>query len=119
MKHNIRIMNEGHVKLLNRNLPLVLLFVGGLMCYCVSLGILSYQISLRSFCVPCCDIRYDFRMQTMFDSSLSQVVCRRIHVLITLFVFVCVKWCLTYFVICFLVGLSSSRVSCAQCCQFL
>ena len=30
------------------------------------------------------------RIQTMFDSSFSSVVCRRPHVLFTLFVFVCV-----------------------------
>ncbi len=32
---------------------------------------------------------------TMFGSSLPPVVCRRDHVLLTLFVFVCVKLCPT------------------------
>jgi hypothetical protein len=29
----------------------------------------------------CCDVRYDFRIKTIFDLSLSPVVCRRDHVL--------------------------------------
>jgi hypothetical protein len=37
----------------------------------------------------------------MFDSSLPPVVCRRIHVLFMLFVFVCAKLCPTYIVLCF------------------
>ena len=40
--------------------------------------------------VPCCDVRYDFRIKTMFGLSLSPVICGRAHVLFTLFVFVCV-----------------------------
>jgi hypothetical protein len=42
-----------------------------------------------TFWFPCCDVRYDFRIQTMFGSSVPPVVCRRAHVLFTLFVFVC------------------------------
>jgi hypothetical protein len=38
--------------------------------------------------VPCCDVRYDFGIKTMLGSSLSLIVCRRVHVLFTLFVFV-------------------------------
>jgi hypothetical protein len=41
-----------------------------------------------TFRVPCCDVRYDFHIKTMFRSSLT-VVCRRVRVLLTLFVFVC------------------------------
>ena len=33
--------------------------------------------------VPCCDVRCDFRIQTMFGSSLSPVGCRRAHVIFT------------------------------------
>jgi hypothetical protein len=36
-----------------------------------------------TFCVSCCD----FRIQTMVGSSLPPVVCKRAHVLLTLFVF--------------------------------
>ena len=55
---------------------------------------------LFTFWVPCCDVRYDFRIKTMFGSSLTAVICRRVHVLFTLFVFVCVQWCLTHIVLC-------------------
>ena len=36
----------------------------------------------------CCDVHYDFHIKTMFRSSLT-AVCRRVRVLLTLFVFVC------------------------------
>jgi hypothetical protein len=39
--------------------------------------------------VPCCDVLYDFRINTMFGSSLPPVVYMRARVLLTLFVFVC------------------------------
>ena len=32
---------------------------------------------------------------------MLNIVCRRVHVLFTLFVFVCVLWCSTYIVFCF------------------
>jgi hypothetical protein len=38
------------------------------------------------------DVRYDFRMKTMFGSFLPPVVCMRAHVLFALFVFACVLW---------------------------
>ena len=40
------------------------------------------------FWVPYCDVYYDFRIKTMLDSYLPPVVCKREHVLFTLFVFV-------------------------------
>ena len=46
--------------------------------------VLSYVLM---FWVPCCDVRYDFYIKTMFCSSLPQVVCGRPHVL---FKFACV-----------------------------
>ena len=45
------------------------------------------------FCLFCCFLFY-------FGTLLS-VVCKRVHVLYTLFVFVCLKWCPTYIVLCF------------------
>ena len=33
--------------------------------------------------VLCCDVTYDFPINTMFSSSLPPVVCRRVHVLFT------------------------------------
>ena len=54
--------------------------------------VLSYCVSLRS------EFRYDFRIKTIQGSSLPPVVvCRRVHVLFTLFVFVYV-W---HIVLCF------------------
>jgi len=61
---------------------------------------------------PYCDVRYDFRIWTMFDSSLPPVVWLRAHVLFTLFVFVCVLHCVFAL-------FSSSCVLFTQCCQFL
>ena len=40
-----------------------------------------------TFWVPCFDIRYDFRIKTMFGSFLPPVVCKRTHVLFTLFAY--------------------------------
>ena len=36
----------------------------------------------------------------MFGSPLPPVVCKRTHVLFTLFVFVCVQWCPAHIVLC-------------------
>ena len=64
-----------------------------------------------TFWVPCYDVRYDFRIKMMFSSCIPPVICKRAHVLLTLFVFVCVKWCPTklccalvlfFFVLCIL-----------------
>jgi hypothetical protein len=40
-------------------------------------------------------------VKTMFGSCLPLVVCRRAHVLFTLFVLVCVQWCPTHIMLCF------------------
>ena len=40
-----------------------------------------------AFLVLCCDVRYSFRIKTMFGSSLPPVVCRCAHVLFTLCLF--------------------------------
>ena len=50
------------------------------------------------FWVPCCDVRYNFHIKTMFGSSLPPVVCSKAHVL---FVFVYIYWCPTQVVLCF------------------
>ena len=68
----------------------------------------------------CCDVRYDFHMKTMFGLSLPSVVCRRAHVLFTLFVFVRVKWCHTHIVLCYCFAFlrlfaSFSRLSIFDC----
>jgi len=62
---------------------------------------LCCSIMCRYVLSSCCDVQYDFRIKTMFGSSLPPVVCRRAHVLFTLFVFVCLEWCPIHFVLCF------------------
>ena len=59
----------------------------------------------------CCELRYDFSIETMFCSSLPPVVCRMAHTLFTLFVFVVSN---TYCVVFLLVF-----VLCTLYCQFL
>ena len=59
-----------------------------------------FLVCIFTFRFPCCDVRYNFRIKTMFGSSLPPVVCRRADVLFTLFVFVCVSWCLTHIELC-------------------
>jgi hypothetical protein len=75
--------------------PVVCRMAHVLLCFCVCLrivmsNILPYQSYVFTFWVPCCDVCYDIRITTMFSSSLPPVVCRTAHVLIALFVFVCV-----------------------------
>ena len=71
--------------------------------YCVVF--LFCRFSAFTFWVPCCDVRYDFRIKAMFGSSLSPFVCKRAHILFTLFVFACVKWWPTHIVLCLIVCL--------------
>ena len=47
-------------------------------------------LCVLTFWGPCCNVRYDLRMKTMFGSSLPPVGCRKVHVLFTLFV-VCLR----------------------------
>ena len=61
-----------------------------------------------TFWVPLCDVRYDFCIKTMFGLSLP-VVCRRVHVLFTLYCLLahsgvqhilCCVFVLFFFVLC-------------------
>ena len=112
--------------------------------FCPSFKFFSVVLlCILTFWVPCCDVRYDFRIKRSsvnlylqlfvggLMSYLPPVVCGRAHVLFTS----SCLWegsCLIY-VICdclrivvsntycgvFLFCLSSSCVLCTQCCQFL
>jgi hypothetical protein len=60
---------------------------------CVSSDCLSSRkkgksdlVCVLTFWVPCCDVRYDFRIKSMLGSSLPPVVYRVVLVLFTLFV---------------------------------
>jgi hypothetical protein len=55
-----------------------------------------------TFCVRCCNVRYDFRLKRCST-----------RILFTLYVFACVYWCPTYIVLCF------CFVCLSLCCQFL
>jgi hypothetical protein len=43
-----------------------------LLVFCV------FLLCVSTFCVPCCDVRYDSRMGMMFGSSLPPVICKKI-----------------------------------------
>ena len=61
---------------------------------------LSYRSHLKNnYSVLWCPLRCPNK--TMLGSFLPPVVCRRAHVLFTLFVFVYIQWCLTHIVLCF------------------
>jgi hypothetical protein len=51
-----------------------------------------------------------FAIYRLNQRQIYPVVCRRVHVLFTLFVFVCVQWSPTHIVLCFLSCLSSPFV---------
>jgi hypothetical protein len=70
-------------------------------------------LCIFTFLVPCCDVRYDFCIKTMFGSSLPPVVLHDVSCLIYV---ICV--CLRIVVFVFFCW-SSSCVLCDQCCQFL
>ena len=66
-----------------------------------------------TFLVPCCDAGYDFRIKTMFGFSLPPVVCRRSHVLFTLFVYSGVQHilCCVFCFVCLRLELCISNVA--------
>ena len=55
------------------------------------------KLHVFKFLVPCCDVRYDFRVKTMLGSSLFPFVLSRVHVLFMLSVFIYVYWWPTQF----------------------
>ena len=71
-----------------------------------SLRVLSYYVFLR------CDVRYDFGIKPIFGSSLPPVVCRRAHVIFTLFVCVRIVVSNTYCIVCVVFSFF------VVCCQF-
>ena len=45
------------------------------------------RLNEKTFLVSFCDVDYNFRIKTMLSSSLPTVVCRIVHVLFMLFVY--------------------------------
>ena len=68
-------------------------------CCSFYLGFCVVLLCFFTFWGLCCDVCYCIK--TMFGSSLPPVVCRRAHVLFTLYVFACAQWCPTHIVLCF------------------
>jgi hypothetical protein len=66
-----------------------------------------------TFIVPCCAVRYDFHIQTIFGSSLPPVVSRRAHLYLRYMCLLCIVMSNTYCVV-FLFCLSSSCVPCVS-----
>ena len=60
------------INYLSGSLPTV--FWWGPYCLFKKKMVLSYYVS--TFRVPCCYVRYDFRLKTMFGLSLPLVVCK-------------------------------------------
>ena len=59
-----------------------------IICFVDIGGIAVFFVGCPIMCLyVLSDVHYDFRMKMMFSSSLPPVVCRRAHVLFTLFVF--------------------------------
>ena len=77
--------------------------------HCLSVRHYMYDNPIFIFRVPCCDVRCDFHIQTMFGSSLLSVVCRMAHVLFILFVCLRIVMYNTYCALIF-ICLSSSWV---------
>jgi len=66
------------------------------LCLFADSGVQHFVLSyVFTFIVPCCDVRYDYRIKTMFGLSLYPVVCRGAYIISMLFRFVCVQWCPT------------------------
>ena len=62
--------------------------VGSVLLICLVFCIVL--LSVFTCWVQCCDVRCDFFIKTIFDSSLPPVVCGMDQVLFTLFVLVCI-----------------------------
>ena len=77
--------------------PLVFFFVGSVLL--ILLVFYVVLLCVFTLLVPCCDVGYDFRIKTMFGSSLPLVVCRRAHVLLC-FVCMFVGELMSYCVLC-------------------
>ena len=53
------------------------------------------QSDVFTFWVPCCDVRYEFRIKTIFGSSFPRVFCRTAGFLLLLFAYIDVQHILT------------------------
>jgi len=91
---------------------------------CINIELLTLReppvlLCVFTFWVPCCDVRYDFCITMMLSSSLSPVVCRRVHIVFTLFACVCVQWCKSHIVLFCLFRLMYPMLPVSLDCPFL
>ena len=84
-----------------RSHVLFTLFVSACAWWCPAHRALCFCFVLLCLVHPLLPVHYDFSMHTMFGSSLPLVVCRRSHVLFTLFVSACAWWCPAHRALCF------------------
>ena len=82
-----------------------------------------YKWKLIHFILPCKELfavhcaSYFTIIHMIFSSSLPPIVCGRVHVLFTLFVFVCVWRCSAHIVLCFYIPAPpDGRGGCAVYC---
>ena len=59
---------------------IILIFKTFLGYKCLLEANLDSIVCVFTFWVPCCNVRYDFRIKTIFGSSLPPVVSRKAHV---------------------------------------
>jgi hypothetical protein len=74
-------------------------FWWNLCCSSFYFSVVVALVFVLTIWVPCCDVRYDFRIGTMFGSYLPPVICGCFRIVVSN----------TYYVV-FVFGLSSSRV---------
>ena len=67
----------------------------------VSVLLIFLVFCVFTFLVPCCDVRYDFHIKTMFGSSLPPVVRERVHIYVCLRIAVSnIQCCVFLFCLC-------------------
>jgi hypothetical protein len=59
------------------NIPCMFPGCFGLTVLLIFLVVCVVQLCVFTFSVPCCEVRYDFRIKTMIGSSLRAIVCKK------------------------------------------
>ena len=75
-------------------------FVGSVLL--TFLALCAVLLCVFTFIVPCCAVRYDFHIKTMFGSSFPPVVSRRARVYLRYMCLLCIVVSNTYCVVFFL-----------------
>jgi hypothetical protein len=93
-KHNTKCVGHTYAKKTQHNMCRTQLYTSNIVFTIQKLNFVLLRVFI--FRVPSCDVRYHLRIKTMLCSSLPPFICRRVHIWLTLFVFVgiCLVWCL-------------------------